>query len=78
MLARTADSTVITLSDWYHIAAKLNRPFPYVFMCSVVLDRRFSHYAVRPSDSTLINGLGRSTGTPDADLAVISVTQGKR
>ncbi|TBU28930.1 laccase [Dichomitus squalens] len=29
-------------------------------------------------DSTLINGKGRSTATPTADLAVISVTQGKR
>ncbi|KAM5532254.1 hypothetical protein V8D89_014093 [Ganoderma adspersum] len=54
------DSTVITLSDWYHVAAKLNARFP------------------AGADSTLINGLGRSTGTADADLAVISVTQGKR
>ncbi|OJT14186.1 Laccase [Trametes pubescens] len=30
------------------------------------------------SDATLINGLGRTPTTPNADLAVISVTQGKR
>ena len=30
------------------------------------------------SDATLINGLGRSPGTPTADLAVIEVTHGKR
>ncbi|EIW60660.1 phenoloxidase [Trametes versicolor FP-101664 SS1] len=30
------------------------------------------------SDATLINGLGRTAATPNADLAVISVTHGKR
>ncbi|TDL19075.1 laccase [Rickenella mellea] len=30
------------------------------------------------ADSTLINGLGRYSGGPSSDLAVISVTQGKR
>ncbi|RPD57148.1 Cu-oxidase-domain-containing protein [Lentinus tigrinus ALCF2SS1-7] len=54
------DSTVITLADWYHVAAKLGPRFPL------------------GADSTLINGLGRSTSTPTADLAVISVTKGKR
>ncbi|PIL31400.1 transporter [Ganoderma sinense ZZ0214-1] len=55
------DSTVITLADWYHVAAKLGPRFPF-----------------EGADATLINGLGRSTGTVEADLAVISVTQGKR
>ncbi|TBU49264.1 laccase [Dichomitus squalens] len=54
------DSTVITLVDWYHVAARVGPRFPL------------------GSDSTLINGLGRSPSTPTADLAVISVTQGKR
>nr|2QT6_A Chain A, Laccase [Lentinus tigrinus]2QT6_B Chain B, Laccase [Lentinus tigrinus] len=54
------ESTVITLADWYHVAAKLGPRFP------------------KGADSTLINGLGRSTSTPTADLAVISVTKGKR
>ncbi|PIL29303.1 transporter [Ganoderma sinense ZZ0214-1] len=53
------ESTVITLSDWYHLAAKLGSPFP-------------------TPDSVLINGLGRFAGGPSSDLAVISVTQGKR
>ena len=44
-----------------------------------ILDPKFSRYIVRTgADSTLINGLGRSAGTAEADLAVISVTQGKR
>ncbi|KAI0720117.1 laccase [Cerioporus squamosus] len=54
------ESTVITLSDWYHVAARLGPRFPL------------------GSDSTLINGLGRSASTPTADLAVIRVTHGKR
>ncbi|KAI0756312.1 laccase [Daedaleopsis nitida] len=54
------DSTVITLSDWYHVAAKLGPAFPL------------------GADATLINGLGRSPSTPNADLAVINVTKGKR
>ncbi|KAI0800683.1 laccase E [Fomes fomentarius] len=54
------DSTVITLADWYHTAARLGPAFPL------------------GADSTLINGLGRSTGTPNAELAVINVTKGKR
>nr|ACR24357.1 laccase [Ganoderma lucidum] len=54
------DSTVITLSDWYHVAARLGPSFPL------------------GSDSTLINGLGRSTTNATAGLAVINVTQGKR
>ncbi|KAH9913346.1 laccase [Epithele typhae] len=53
------DSTVITLVDWYHTAAKLGSRFP-------------------ASDSTLINGLGRSPATPNANLSVITVTRGKR
>ncbi|KAI0363756.1 A fully functional laccase from the Ligninolytic fungus Pycnoporus Cinnabarinus [Pilatotrama ljubarskyi] len=54
------EGTVITLADWYHVAAKLGPAFP------------------PRSDATLINGLGRSTINTSADLAVISVTQGKR
>ncbi|KAI1791912.1 laccase [Ganoderma leucocontextum] len=54
------DSTVITLADWYHTAARLGPAFPF------------------GSDSTLINGLGRSPATSTANLTVISVTQGKR
>ncbi|KAH9918575.1 laccase [Epithele typhae] len=55
------DSTVITLTDWYHTAAALGARFP-------------------TADSTLINGLGRSTTTngATANLTVITVTQGKR
>ncbi|KAI0334354.1 laccase [Cubamyces sp. BRFM 1775] len=53
------DDTVITLVDWYHVAAKLGPRFPL------------------GADTTLINGLGRYPGL-DSDLAVISVTQGKR
>ncbi|EIN05424.1 laccase [Punctularia strigosozonata HHB-11173 SS5] len=55
------ESTVITLSDWYHDVA------PTI--------------AFGTSDATLINGLGRffdGTNVNDADLAVISVEQGKR
>nr|AYR00602.1 laccase B [Lenzites betulinus] len=54
------DSTVITLSDWYHVAARLGPKFP------------------RAADATLINGLGRSSATPTAELAVINVQHGKR
>ncbi|KAI1791166.1 laccase [Ganoderma leucocontextum] len=55
------DSTVITLTEWYHFAAKLGPRFP-----------------AGMANSTLINGLGRSTDTPTAELAVVNVTQGKR
>nr|AAM66348.1 laccase 2 [Trametes sp. C30]AAM66349.1 laccase 2 [Trametes sp. C30] len=55
------ESTVITLSDWYHTAARLGPRFPL------------------GADTVLINGLGRfATGDPDAELAVITVTKGKR
>ncbi|KAI0714960.1 laccase [Earliella scabrosa] len=54
------DSTVITLSDWYHVAARLGPAVPF------------------GGDSTLINGLGRSTSTPNAELAVITVEKDKR
>nr|AMQ22747.1 laccase [Marasmius cladophyllus] len=54
------DNTVITLTDWYHTAAKLGPRFPL------------------GADATLINGLGRSPATPNANLTVINVTQGKR
>nr|QJT78376.1 laccase 1 [Trametes hirsuta] len=54
------ESTVITLSDWYHAAARLGPRFPL------------------GADSTLINGLGRSSSTPNAGLAVINVQRGKR
>ncbi|KAI0640620.1 laccase B [Trametes meyenii] len=54
------ESTVITLADWYHTAARLGPAFPL------------------SADSVLINGLGRASGGPSSDLAVISVEQGKR
>nr|AAW28936.1 laccase A [Trametes sp. 420] len=55
------DSTIITLADWSHTAARLGPRFPF------------------GGDSTLINGLGRFAGaTTTADLAVITVTKGKR
>nr|WEX25378.1 laccase [Coriolopsis gallica] len=53
------DSTVITLADWYHLAARVGPAIP-------------------TADATLINGLGRSINTLNADLAVITVTKGKR
>ena len=71
------ESTVITLADWYHVAAKLGDSFPYVFTCtlkvSCILTQNY-----RTQDTTLFNGLGRSTTGDDADLAVVNVTQGKR
>ncbi|KAI8990594.1 laccase [Trametes punicea] len=54
------EDTVITLADWYHVAAKLGPRFPL------------------GADATLINGLGRSSSTPTANLSVITVEQGKR
>ena len=30
MIRHVADSTVTTLSDWYHVAASLGSRFPYV------------------------------------------------
>ncbi|TBU29213.1 laccase [Dichomitus squalens] len=54
------ESTVITLADWYHTAARLGPRFPL------------------GADTVLINGIGRFTGGDAVDLAVISVTQGKR
>ncbi|KAM5543041.1 hypothetical protein V8D89_003425 [Ganoderma adspersum] len=55
------DSTVITLTEWYHFAAELGPRFPAGL-----------------ANATLINGLGRSSDTPTAELAVINVTHGKR
>ncbi|KAG9315382.1 laccase [Chiua virens] len=56
------DTTVITLSDWYHtVAPQLGNIFGPV-----------------TADSTLINGLGRYAGGPASPLAVINVQQGKR
>ncbi|OJA16919.1 hypothetical protein AZE42_08467 [Rhizopogon vesiculosus] len=54
-------TTVITLSDWYHIVAPVTRYFIGV-----------------EASSALINGLGRYSGGPASELAVISVEQGKR
>ncbi|KAF8342651.1 laccase [Cantharellus anzutake] len=56
-------STVITLADWYHTASQL------VF-------NKTSGVSPTP-DSNLINGIGRYNGSTN-DLAVISVTHGKR
>ncbi|KAJ8584635.1 laccase [Rhizopogon salebrosus TDB-379] len=56
------ESTVITLSDWYHDpSSKLNQIVGAV-----------------SNNSTLINGLGRYPGGPMTPLAVINVEQGKR
>lgn len=59
-----AESTVITLADWYHtkaLDAIAAFPFP-------------------TPDSTLINGLGRwgGAGGTVSDLAVVTVEFGKR
>ncbi|KAI0714961.1 laccase [Earliella scabrosa] len=54
------ESTVITLADWFHIAARAGPRFP------------------PGPDSTVINGKGRSIASPNAELAVINVEQGKR
>jgi hypothetical protein len=43
------------------------------FLSNLVTESIFS----APS-ATLINGLGRYSGGPESDLAVITVTQGKR
>ncbi|KAF5340497.1 hypothetical protein D9758_014548 [Tetrapyrgos nigripes] len=52
------ESTIISLSDWYHAKAEtLTFPAP---------------------DATLINGLGRFNGGNATELAVITVTKGKR
>ncbi|PIL30422.1 transporter [Ganoderma sinense ZZ0214-1] len=58
------ESTIITLADWYHVAAQFVVP----------------RSAPGPpgADSTLINGKGRYFADPSAELAVIKVTEGKR
>ncbi|KAG9308059.1 laccase [Chiua virens] len=56
------ETTVITLSDWYH------SPSP-------VLGAEFQQVV---SNATLINGLGRYAGGPSTPLAVVNVTQGLR
>ncbi|KAG2143749.1 laccase [Suillus bovinus] len=56
------ESTIITLSDWYHDPTpKLNKIFAPIV-----------------ANSTLINGLGRYHGGPKSPLSVINVEQGKR
>ncbi|KAH0826913.1 laccase [Lanmaoa asiatica] len=57
------ETTVITLSDWY-----------VYHITSPVLN----HFIGVVANSTLINGLGRYTGGPTSELAVINVEQGKR
>ncbi|EIN05270.1 laccase [Punctularia strigosozonata HHB-11173 SS5] len=56
-------NTIVTLADWYHIVSPLET---------------LGAGAVALPDATLINGKGRSLETLDADLAVITVTKGKR
>ncbi|KAJ6491039.1 laccase 1 [Mycena sanguinolenta] len=53
------DSTIITLSDWFHAPIASLGPIP------------------EPA-SILINGLGRYPGGPASELAVVSVSVGKR
>ncbi|KAG9312150.1 laccase [Chiua virens] len=56
------ESTVVTLSDWFHTPSpQLAKIFGPVF-----------------EDSTLINGLGRYAGGPSSPLTVIQVQQGLR
>ena len=76
-----AESTVITLSDWYHAAATtLTFPcvshFTFARICSVA----DTILVTRTFDTTLINGLGRfgGAGGSDSNLTVITVEQGKR
>ena len=72
---QSKDTTIITLADWYHYSTRA---------LYVLLSRRYympntewQHLSAR-ADSTLINGLGRSTATPNAALSVINVFPGKR
>ncbi|KAJ3865330.1 laccase [Lentinula novae-zelandiae] len=60
------ESTIITLSDWYHIVApEAQAGF-------------FQTGTVPIPDSALINGVGRYVGGPEVPYAVINVEQGKR
>ncbi|KAI1786977.1 laccase B [Ganoderma leucocontextum] len=56
------EDTVITLADWYHLAATVVQSRP----------------GAPTPNSVLINGLGRWTGNPTSELAVINVEHGKR
>lgn len=60
------DSTIITLSDWYHEVAPDAQ------------DGFFKSGTVPIPDSGLINGKGRYIGGPLVPFAVINVEQGKR
>ncbi|KAH8104296.1 laccase [Phellopilus nigrolimitatus] len=58
------DSTIIQLADWYHTVSSSLFPNP-------------TNTTPTP-DSTLINGLGRWSGRPTSELAVVRAQPGKR
>ena len=61
------ETTVITLSDWYHeVSPELFGP-----------TSNNTDDADPTPDATLINGMGRYSSDPTADLAVFNVTQGQ-
>ncbi|KAJ3568355.1 hypothetical protein NP233_g5768 [Leucocoprinus birnbaumii] len=60
------ESTVITLSEWYHILAPAGN------------DKFFTTGIVPVQDSGLINGKGRFNGGPLVPFAVVNVQKGKR
>lgn len=77
-----AESTVITLSDWYQTPAPSLFPNtgnvdPYVFKRSICVSGT-DRLSFSTPDSTLINGLGRYSGNPTSSLSVVNVTQGTR
>ena len=60
------ETTVITLSDWYHkVSPELFGP-----------TSNNTNNANPTPDATLINGMGRYAQNPSASLAVFNVTQG--
>ena len=42
------DQTVITLADWYHVAARLGSKFPYVLPVATSRAVPFAHRTARP------------------------------
>ncbi|KAK7045357.1 hypothetical protein VNI00_007606 [Paramarasmius palmivorus] len=61
------ENTIITLADWYRDNIAADAPSP-----------SYAPKGFQLPDSTLINGLGRYKGGPQAPLAVVNVEQGKR
>ncbi|KAH0826954.1 laccase [Lanmaoa asiatica] len=71
------ETTVITLADWYAIFRRVSEVVLIVsryHINSPVLN----YFIGVNANSTLINGLGRYTGGPASELAVVNVQQGKR